>query len=358
MQKLYFSLLFAGITLARCFAQDLSFSQFYATRSYLNPAFTGLEKGLSLTAAYRNHYLAIPQAYTSQLAAVELQEPSLHSAFGIVAVRDVAGEASLTTYNAKFNYAYRLTLTDITTSKVGSELLFGLSVGMIQRSIDWSKLTFLDQIDPVYGFTQPTAAVPITNPVAFFDSGAGVAWRGVFNVPKSKDEMYANAGLVFSHINPSNESLLGKPTVRPLRITLHGGVELPIRWIDGTYLQSVRWSPNIKMEWQDGQFLSTLGAFAQYEGGYLGLFFQNKFPVPENVNTNAFIFAAGMKFKMENDDNMLLGITYDGHTTGLGVASGGSFELVARYNFGNVSLLPSKNARIGKGKAIPCPRNF
>ncbi|MCB0634515.1 MAG: type IX secretion system membrane protein PorP/SprF, partial [Lewinella sp.] len=39
-------------------AQDPSFSQFYANRVYLNPAFVGLESGITLSATSRMQWLA------------------------------------------------------------------------------------------------------------------------------------------------------------------------------------------------------------------------------------------------------------------------------------------------------------
>jgi type IX secretion system PorP/SprF family membrane protein len=359
MVRFYFTLFLAANTWAVAFAQDPTFSQFYATRAYMNPAFTGVEKGLGLTSSYRGHYMAVPGGvYRTILVSAEVKEPIIRSGFGMVLLRDEAGEAALTTNSVKLNYAYRITLNDAARGGFGSEIMIGMSAGWLQRSINWSKLTFLDQIDPVYGFTQPTAAVPITKPVSFFDAGVGALWRGVFRVPHSNEDMYANVGFAAAHITPQDESLLGKPTARPLRLTFHSGVELPIKWIDGTYLTSVRWSPNVKFEWQQTQFLGTIGAFAQYEGGYLGFFYQNKYGLPESVNTNALIFNGGIKIPYENGNNLLIGVSYDANTTGLGVASGGSMELTVRYNFGNVQFLRNQNGKMKAGRELKCPRNF
>ncbi len=365
MLKLYYKFFCVALSLSLFWggaqAQDASFSQFYASRSYLNPAFTGIEKGLCLTTAYRNHYFAVPTtgAYRTVFAAFEVQEPVIRSGLGLVMYQDEAGDAQLTTRSVRANYSYRIPLNDPKSGGIGSEIMIGMSAGWLQRSINWSKLTFLDQIDPVQGFTQTTAAVPIVQPVSFFDAGAGAVWRGVFQVAHSNEDMYANVGLAASHITPQNESLLGKPTARPLRLTLHGGVELPIKWLDGQYLTAVRWSPNIKMEWQNGQLLGTIGAFAQFGGGYLGFFHQNKYFVPENLNTNSLIFNAGMKFPFENSgNNMLIGISYDANTTGLGTSAGGSFEMTMRFNWTHVQFFRNANGKMIKGRELKCPRNF
>ncbi len=351
-------ILFCSMPALICKAQDPTFSQFYASRSYMNPAFTGVQKGLSLVAAYRNHYLSIPGAYQTTLVAAEVQEPVINGGFGMVVYRDVAGEAGLTTNAGRINFAYRIPLSDGLGGRAASDLSIGLYGGFIQRSIDWSKLTFLDQIDPVYGFTMPTASVPITQPVAFFDAGGGVAWRTSFKAPRSSEDAYATIGAALAHITNQDESLLGFATRRPLRLTFHGNVELPIKWIDGAKQRSVHWSPNIKMEWQQGQWLSTFGAFAHYEGVYMGFFYQNKYPLPEGINTNALIFNFGWKVKMENHDAFVIGLSYDANTTGLGTASGGSAELTVRYTINNVQLIHAPDGKMKAGKAVKCPDNY
>jgi type IX secretion system PorP/SprF family membrane protein len=361
MLRFFYTLFFVvGLSLFAQ-AQDPTFSQFYASRSYMNPAFTGVEKGLCLVSAYRNHYFGVPTqgAFRTMYAAFEVQEPLIRSGLGIVMYQDEAGDARLMTQSVRANYAYHIPLSDASRGGFASEIMVGMSAGWLQRSINWSKLTFLDQIDAVQGFTQPSAAVPIVRPVSFFDASAGAVWRGVFQMPHSNEDMYANVGIAAAHITPQDESLLGKPTARPLRLTLHGGVELPVRWFDGQYLAAVRWSPNVKMEWQQGQLLGTIGAFAQFGGGYLGIFHQNKYFVPENLNTNALMFNAGMKFPFENSgNNMLIGISYDANTTGLGTAAAGSFEMTMRFNWSHVQFFRNANGKMQKGREMKCPRNF
>ena len=57
-----------AVMLLLCFshylsAQDPSFSQFYANRIYLNPAFAGIEGGISATAVARAQWLRADRGF-------------------------------------------------------------------------------------------------------------------------------------------------------------------------------------------------------------------------------------------------------------------------------------------------------
>ena len=69
-----------GLTLLQ--AQDPSFSQFYANRIYLNPAFTGLESGLTVGAVSRMQWLTVDGGFRTYGFTLELQEPHLSSGIG------------------------------------------------------------------------------------------------------------------------------------------------------------------------------------------------------------------------------------------------------------------------------------
>ncbi len=64
-------------------AQDPVLSQFFANRSYLNPAFTGLEDGLQISASARNQWFAADRGYSFVTTTAEWQEPLWNSGFGI-----------------------------------------------------------------------------------------------------------------------------------------------------------------------------------------------------------------------------------------------------------------------------------
>ena len=65
-------------------AQDTHFSQFYANRIFLNPAFAGLEEGLTLTAITRTQWYTVDTGFKTVGISVEKRENVSDAfAFGI-----------------------------------------------------------------------------------------------------------------------------------------------------------------------------------------------------------------------------------------------------------------------------------
>ena len=64
LQNLPIILLLIGMN-TKIVSQDIEFSQFYATKNYLNPAFTGLTSDQSFSSTYRNQWPGIENAYNT-----------------------------------------------------------------------------------------------------------------------------------------------------------------------------------------------------------------------------------------------------------------------------------------------------
>ena len=128
MTKYYFLLL---VFLASgAFAQDIHFSQYYASPLTLNPAMTGNINGVLRAAAiYRNQFFAIPtanavtpfQTYQASVDAPLLRERLGNDAFGIggMAYGDRAGDGALTTISAMASIAYNKAVDRYGKARIG-----------------------------------------------------------------------------------------------------------------------------------------------------------------------------------------------------------------------------------------------
>ena len=70
---------------------------------------------------------------------------------------DTEGLAQLKTTSVGLSYAYTIPMES-------HNIHFGFEVDWIQKSVDWSKIIFSDQLDPVYGAIYPTSAIPLFRP--------------------------------------------------------------------------------------------------------------------------------------------------------------------------------------------------
>ncbi|RME64507.1 MAG: type IX secretion system membrane protein PorP/SprF [Caldilineae bacterium] len=323
--------------------QDPAFSQFYANRIYLNPAFTGMDPGLTFVGSSRLQWVKVDNGFQTHAATVELQEPFIRSGFGLSVFSNREGLAALRTIGLGFSYAYIVPFRR-------SNLHFGLQASVWQKSLDWSKLVFSDQLDPVLGVVYPTAAVPGLERVTASDFHAGALFRteGTLRLGGATYRHVRSAvGLSVHHL-PSLfggagavESFQYLGTRVPARVTIHAGTIVPVIIFEGVG-HRISLSPNAKFEWQGesaaalGQSIRvwTYGTYALYEGFYLGAFFLNKTPVPDRRNTNALILSFGwyqQPGRHGRDPRLFVGFSMDINTTGVGTSAGNVYELNVRY---------------------------
>ena len=134
MKRVITFLLFV-LSLTVADAQDPSFSQFYANRIYLNPAFTGLEAGLSVAGVSRMQWVNVDQGFRTYGFSVELQEPHIKSGIGLSLFHDTQGLMQLNTTSIGLSYSYTIPMEN-------QNIHFGLQARWIQKSVDWSKIIF------------------------------------------------------------------------------------------------------------------------------------------------------------------------------------------------------------------------
>ncbi len=328
MQRFLMSIVGLLVSVAG-FSQDPHFSQFYANPLYHNPAFTGTGQGGGprVILNYRNQWASIRPGYVTYSASFDQYFHPIGGGLGLQLLYDKAGDADVTFAQASLNYSYFLPLN----RDMG--LLMGVKASVFQRSIDYSKLVFGDQIHPVYGViyeTQenlPCRCVDNSGIRPDFDAGLLLY----------SDKYYV--GLSVSHITQPPFSFLGNPnSVLPRRFTLNGGgiISLDRAKVPQRYI-----SPNLVVHMQD-KFLQVLA----------GLYYvQNFFTVgawyrQTNPNGDAIIFQIGVK-----KNPVSVGYSYDVTMSDARLAVHGAHEASIIIDLPRKARVPKK-----KGwRDIPCP---
>ncbi len=355
------------------FAQDPSFTQFYAHRNYLNPALTGLDPGLSFSAISRLQWLRADRGFRTYAATVELQEPYLRSAFGLSLLHNTEGIGNLATTSVGLTYAY-------TIPGRNNNLHFGLSARWAQKTLDWSKFIFSDQLDPIQGPIYQSSATPGLERISYFDVDFGAVWRfnNNFSIGRgSGSKARSMIGLAVHHLpgifgSPQlRESFQNLNTVVPPRLTLHMGTIIPVAIFQGGG-RELAISPNFKFDIQGENPLDysqslkvySIGAYILYEGFYVGASYQDKVPFPSGTkNTNAFSLMLGgylntSQRSSQDDQQFFLGFGVDINTTGLGVAGGNVYELALRYNISSFPPLSGRGRSGSKNRFLDCKDFF
>lgn len=342
MKTILFTFALLVLSVVSVNAQDASFSQFYANKLYLNPAFAGSQEGLTLAAAYRNQWSYVPGGFNTYAVSADIQEPFINSAFGFIASKDVEGEGLLTTTNVGFVYGYIVKINKT------ANIHFGIKTSFAQKTVDWNRFTFTDQLDPVLGVVRPTTAAPIIESKRYADFDAGVVAR--FQSKLFGRDAHNNLGFAVHHLAQPDASMQEIESPLQRRYTFHAGTMLEIVSFNYSQKRVLYLSPNLKFDYQGNIKVLTYGVYALTQPMYIGIFYQNKNGLIDLNNTNALIFTAGFEGELNRDTRFALGYSYDLSTTGLGVRTYGSHEITFMMNFGTASMfgLP-KRGRAGKG---------
>ncbi len=290
-------LVHTGIT-APLFAQDPEFTQFYANPLYLNPAFAGSVRCPRICLNYRNQWPALNKTFITSSASYDQHVDGISGGLGMLVTSDKAGNGTLNTTNASLMYAYAFHPAPEFSIRVGFQGTFH------QKTVDWSKLTFGDMIDPKRGFVWNTGEVPKSFPtqtVQTVDFSAGI-------LGYSKRYFF---GFSANHLTQPNESFIDGPVSKlPLKYTGHAGAMLPLH---GGRSNDAFISPNIIFQSQQNFQQLNLGVYV-IKGEIVGGFWYR--------NQDAFIVLLGYQA-----GNIKCGYSYDVTVSRLANATAGSHEL-------------------------------
>jgi type IX secretion system PorP/SprF family membrane protein len=309
-------------------AQDPHFSQFYANPLNLNPAFAGSNVCPRLVMNYRNQWPSIPGSYVTYNMSYDMHFDRLGGGLGILVLSDKAGEGVLNTQQASLIYSVRI--------RVSREFFIkaGLQAGFFQKSLDFNRLTFGDQIDSKWGFSQPTKELP--PPGGVYSTADADFAAGILGYSKK-----FFVGFAAHHLVPVNEAFIaGNDSYLPMKITGHFGTKIPLTAAGRNRLRPSDpvLSPNI-LFMQQGQYHQlNYGLYFQKEPIIFGLWYRHFFE-----GSDAVVVLVGFEY-----DKFKFGYSYDITVSELGSASGGAHEISMGLKFN----CPQRKIRLHE---ISCP---
>lgn len=324
-------------------AQDPSFSQFYSHRLYLNPAFTGTQPGLTIGAHYRNQWNVVPGGFTTYSVWADIQEPNISSGFGIMALRDEEGAGGLITQGAGLSYAYILRFSS------NFNINIGVRTSYWQKSVDWSKLVFTDQLHALDGIVNGTSALSNVDRAHLLDFDAGIVARWQMSI--GKKDINSNIGFSVSHLTEPEESLQYIGTKIPRRYTGHIGTMIPISFFKNFSKRLIYLSPNMKADFQGDIQVFSYGLYVISNPIYVGGFYQNRTPGFDVQNTNFITVIGGVEFEVSDQSNLNIAYSFDVSVTGVSSRARGVHEISMKLNFDQASMFGIGSKYHGKKKA-------
>jgi len=318
-----FVVIFASIfAIHTAVAQDPTFSQFYANPLYLNPAFAGSHGCPRFNLNYRNEWPNLSGNYKTYSASYDQHFKNISGGIGFIAMHDNQGVGTIETTTIGLIYSYQLKVTRKFSVR------FGAKAGYFFKTLDNSKLTFNDMIDPrkgfIYSSKDPAAMQSEPFSSNSFDAGAGV-------LGFSKSFFF---GFSAHHLTRPKESFLNGNATIPIRFTGHMGAEIRLG-SKSKFENQTSIMPNIIYQYQNGFQEINIGTYVRYSSFTFGAWLRNK---------DAFILSLGI-----NTGSFRIGYSYDITVSKLNNRdSGGSHEVSLGLNL-NCKSKPKAF------KTISCP---
>lgn len=205
-------------------AQDPEFSQSNSSSLILNPAFAGALEHPTIGVGYRNQWPRLTGGYKTICVSYNQYVKKIFGGIGVYFMKDIASNGVLTSNSFHLDYSPSIVAGKGLTIKPAVEFAY------IDRNIDWTKLTFGDMIDPMYGFIYPVSVLttkPATH-VSAFDMSLGLL---VYH-------KYFDVGFVTSHLFEPDMSAFQdtEGSALPRKYTVHGSVNIPLTSVDDIFL--------------------------------------------------------------------------------------------------------------------------
>ena len=316
--RLFFSSFFALFFIINVNAQDPEFTQFYANPIYLNPAFAGTNICPRVNLNWRNQWPGVSGTFITYSASFDQHSEAIHGGLGLLVTTDQAAN-SLQTTRVSGMYSYQLKISRKFSIRMGMEATF------FQKTLDWSKLTFGDMIDPRRGFVLQTGDQPRGGSTAGLDFSAGFLGFS--------ESFYF--GFAAHHLTQPNESLIKEQSKLPMKLTAHAGAMIPLAGAASQYqTEDAMISPNIIYRRQADFQQLNMGLYVKKGPLVGGVWYRNR---------DAFIVLLGIQ-----SDNLKIGYSYDVTISKLANATAGSHELSFQINF---NCRPKKKTF----RTISCP---
>jgi len=305
-------------------SQETQFSQFYAAPLNLAPSFAGYVNGSRMVLNYRNQWPQIPGTFEAYSFSYDHYFHNYNSGVGVILFRDQAGSGNLALTRGGLNYSYNFKVSPDWTLRPGLQFLYE------QRTIDFSRLIFEDQIMPDGSVSPSTGMINPIDKIGYFDASSSLL-------------AYSHnlwGGFALANMMRPNQSMTSNGVSRiPVRTSIFGGYRMQY---GGRLAEQDTESISIAFLYKNqGKFNQfDLGAYWIKNPIFLGLLYRGipLFNNPANgfLNNDALVIMGGIR-----TDNIRIGYSYDFTISRLINNTGGAHEISLIYEFNQ--LAPSQN---------------
>jgi type IX secretion system PorP/SprF family membrane protein len=313
-KKFFVSSLIGLLLMYQIRAQDIHFSQFYASPLNLNPSLSGVIDGnYRVAAIYRNQWSSISKdaPFVTAGGSFDMNIPfeKLKDIVGagINLVNDKSGDGSLGMLHIALSLAYHKRLDKNGRHFIG----WGIQPGYVQRSIFPNDLLFPSQYDGnTLNKDRPNGEDFGNTVIRYFDLNSGLLYSG-----KLSQRIGLMQGFSVYHLTRPKETFINDNSARlQNRFTVHGGLRIKVS-------ERIYFTPNYIYQYQNKAQEINLGSAVE-------LHFNSG-------RQNAVVFSMGGWYRLNDAAIASMTIEYK------------RMRLGASYDFNISELKPATNLRGG-----------
>lgn len=313
-------------------AQDAHFSQQYASKMRLNPAFTGLTAEAAANLSYRNQWPSLSGTFVSNHLSGEMRFKESNHAAGFLLLHDKAGSSALTTFELSGLYSYR---TRISKNLAVST---GIQAGYGSRKVDYADLTFGDQLTDDGLEREFSQEIIGYDPVRYLSFAAG----GIVYT----DQLWLSVGTF--HLNQPDLGF-DQTSRLPIKTVVNAGYKFyAFTRTSANKFYELSFTPTATFTHQGPFRKLDLGLYTLYSPVTVGILYRG-LPVGTK-SEQAIAFIGGVQL-----NQVKVSYSYDIGLTGISAVSGGAHEIGLAFE--KIDFTKIFRARVANKKylQIACP---
>ena len=335
-----------------CNGQDPSFSQIDNTLSYYHASNINIEGGAGINLAHRRQWSKVPGGFTSSWINGTIKAEKKNTSFGFNFISDQEGAALIQTQKIDLVCRQQLKIRSTRFRSIKSFTIGGYA-GVERKSIDWSKLVFSDQIDPVFGIYQPSSQIqPQEDNTLFYDCGISLTTSLSFK--RNDLRIPINIHTSINHfISRGDESLQGIETQKPRLFVISATSTIQ----KNDFFNTPLIKPSFQWELQTKAHRIKFGSLAGYiseraeRAFYVGMYYSTFVNYRYHINASALIPVVGFE-KQINNSVFSFGYSYDMILSGLNVSqAGGIHEITMALSY----VTKKTRYKQGSNVFVKCP---
>ncbi len=316
-------------------AQDANFTQYFNTPTFYNPAFTGINPGLTVRSIFRNQLPRQTFGYQTFSFSADLGEPNLpgFGGVGILVNSDDFGTGLIHEMSLGLGLSARIRFGEYVSAQIG------VRASVVQKHINWNDVVFTDQLGTLYGKLYPYYFNPPEDDKKVYpDFGTGI----LIQYAGQNSRVNGTVGFAVDHLFTPDQSFFPDySSPLPRKFVVHADFEFAIG--KQSDIQHAPKGMNDPLKLSPGILFQNQGSLNQLQAGFniqkfnftIGGWYKTMFDSPK---ASYIAVIAGYRFMFGKELSIHIMYNHDFRIPPTKYGPGEPNEISLIFRFGKVQV--------------------